>query len=69
MALYFGSDKVKINLDGIMCCLNLNFDSNDAVIARLLSLDGYILKDLEGTYLIPYDYVALNLEKETNNYG
>lgn len=69
MALYFGSDKVKINSDGIICCLNLNFDVNNAVIARLLSLDGYVLKDLEGTYLIPHDHVALNLEKETNNYG
>jgi hypothetical protein len=51
MALYLGDNKVKINLNGIMCSLNL-FSSNlilNGVL--LLSSEGYILRDSNGLYL------------------
>ena len=53
MALYFGSKKQKIIIDGDYCCLEL-FSTTDVInIVRLLSSDGYILKDVNGVYLIP----------------
>lgn len=51
MALYLGSNKVKINLDGKVYYLNLFskivITNNDI----LLSADNYILQDLNGVYL------------------
>lgn len=51
MALYLGSDKQKINLDGHIYYLNLFskiiITNNDI----LLSSDNYILQDLNGLYL------------------
>lgn len=52
MALYLGNDKIKINLDGIVYCLNLapiNVITNNI---RLLSSDNYILQDSNGIYLL-----------------
>jgi hypothetical protein len=51
MALYLGDNKVKINLNGTVCSLNL-FSSNlilNGVL--LLSSEGYILRDSNGLYL------------------
>lgn len=51
MALYLGDNKVKINLNGIMCSLNL-FSSNLILNGvSLLSSEGYILRDSNGLYL------------------
>lgn len=48
MALYLGSsEKVKIISNNVKCILNIVIVSN-----RLLSSDNYILKDLNGLYLI-----------------
>lgn len=51
MALYLGSNKVKINLDGVAYYLNLY--STTAIVngIALLSSDDYILKDSNGLYL------------------
>ena len=51
MALYLGDNKIKINLNGIVCSLNL-FSSNlilNGVL--LLASEGYILRDSNGLYL------------------
>lgn len=55
MALYLGNDKVKINLNGVVYCLNLY--STQPIIngTILLSSDDYILQDFNGIYLIPND--------------
>lgn len=51
MALYLGSNKVKINIDGIV--YNLNLYSENAITngVKLLSSDGYILQDKNGVYI------------------
>lgn len=51
MALYLGSDVIKINLNGVAYRLNLfsTVPISDAI--RLLSSDGYILKDSTGVYI------------------
>lgn len=86
MALYLGSNgRIKINLDGAVYCLNIyskvpvvngiRLVSSDGFILKdskrlylttkahvdlvddvLLSLDDYILQDLDGLDLIPSDY-------------
>lgn len=55
MALYLGKNKVKINLNGIVYCLNLYSATSIANIGWLLSSDDYILQDSNGIYLIPRD--------------
>ena len=50
MALYLGEHRVKINLDGIVYCLNV---VSDRVL--LLSSDNYILQDSNEIYLVPND--------------
>lgn len=51
MALYLGNNKVKINLNGIVCSLNL-FSSNLILNGiLLLSSENYILKDSNGVFL------------------
>lgn len=51
MSLYLGNEKVKINLGGNTYCLNIF--SNIPIInrTRLLSLEGYVLKDINNAYL------------------
>ena len=51
MALYLGSEKVKINLNGVV--YNLNLFSTTPILngVLLLSSEGYILKDANGIYL------------------
>ena len=52
MALYLGnSEKLKIILDNIVYRINIAFDANVENNIRLLSSDGYILKDSNGLYL------------------
>ncbi len=51
MALYLGENKVKINLDGVVYCLNLFSEIPITNGIRLLSSDNYILQDSNGIYL------------------
>lgn len=51
MALYLGSDKVKINLDDNTYCLNLYSISPITNGIRLLSKDFNVLKDLNNLYI------------------
>lgn len=51
MALYLGSDKVKINLNDVKYYLNLYSETPITNGIRLLSFDNYILKDSGGLYL------------------
>ena len=51
MALYLNNEKVKINLDGLTYYLNLFSKTPITNGVRLLSSDGYILKDANGLYL------------------
>lgn len=59
MALYLGSNKVKINLNGVVYCLNLFTATPATNDGWLLSYDNYILQDCNGVYLIPYDYTPV----------
>lgn len=59
MALYLGSEKLKINLDGILCHLNIYSKKSITNSIRLLSSDRYILKGSNGLYLIPKVYIDL----------
>lgn len=53
MALYLGSgDKIKIFLNGSLCRLNLLSAQLIITGIKLLTSDGYILKDSNGLYLI-----------------
>jgi hypothetical protein len=51
MALYLGGNKVNINLDGVVYCLNLFFETPITSGIRLLSSDNYILQDSNEVYL------------------
>lgn len=52
MALYLGSsENLKIFLNGILYYLNLYSETPITNNIRLLSSDGYILKDSNGLYL------------------
>lgn len=51
MALYLGSNQVKINLDGVKYYLNFYSSSPITNGVRLLSKGEYILKDSNGLYL------------------
>lgn len=55
MALYLGENKIKINLNGIVCSLNLFSLTPITNGDLLLSSDDYILQDSNGIYLIPND--------------
>lgn len=52
MALYLGgSEKLKVFLNGSLCHLNLFSTTSIINSIRLLTSDGYILKDSNGLYL------------------
>lgn len=52
MALYLGnSEKLKININDSVFCLNLLFEKPITNGIILLSSDSYILKDSNGLYL------------------
>lgn len=55
MPLYLGNEKVEINLDGNSCKLNLYSSTPIVDVVRMLSSDGYVLKDSNGLYIIPKD--------------
>lgn len=51
MALYLGSDMIKININGASYHLNLFSDVPIINGIKLLSSEGYVLKDINGLYL------------------
>lgn len=51
MALYLGTNKVKINVDGKTYRLNLLSTIPTIIGTRLLTPDDYILKDINGLYI------------------
>ena len=52
MALYLGnSEKLKINLNGIVCCINILYEAPMESGIRLLSSEGFFLKDSNELYL------------------
>ena len=53
MALHLGSEKVKLNLNGVLYNLNLYSSTPIVETIRLLSSEGYILKDSNDLYLVP----------------
>ena len=54
MALYLGSsEKLKIISNNVKRILNISTAVDQSNNIRLLSSEGYILKDLNGLYLIP----------------
>ena len=59
MALYICGKRVKLNLNGVVCSLNLA----NVVTANksLLSSDNYILKDSSGLYLVPKTDLPFNV--------
>ena len=71
MALYLGENKVKINLNGIVYCLNLYSTTSTINNGWLLSSDNYILQDSNGIYLIPKDFSEIvidNVLLSSDNY-
>lgn len=62
MALYLGNDKVKINLDGVIYCLNILTATPTILDNILLSSDNYILQDLNGLCLIPKDSILPSVD-------
>lgn len=57
MALYLGGGKLKINLGNNIYRFNIFTETSEPIIngIRLLSSDGYILKDINGIYLTALD--------------
>jgi hypothetical protein len=53
MNLYLNGKKQKLYLNGVLCRINLAPAKTITNIVRLLSSDGYILKDSNGLYLTP----------------
>lgn len=54
MALYLGgSDKLKINVNDTVYCLNVFSTTPVIDNIRLLSFDNYVLQDSNGIYLTP----------------
>ena len=51
MGLYVGNNKFKLNINYLLCRLNIPVESSSASNG-LMSSDNYILQDLNGLYLI-----------------
>lgn len=51
MALYLGSEKVKINLSGIEYALNIFSEKPIVNGVLMLTSEGYILTDADGVYI------------------
>ena len=51
MGLYLGSKKKKLKFNGTICSMNITPAPTIFNGIRLLSSEGYILKDLNGLYL------------------
>lgn len=61
MAVYLGSDgQRKVILNNVVYCLNLTPETSIIYGIKLLSLDDYILRDVNGLYLT---------SKDGDNYG
>ena len=52
MVLYLGKNKLKLNLNGVSHRLSIISNPTVKVVSRLISKDGFILKDSSGLYLI-----------------
>lgn len=52
MALYLGSTKVQIILDGVIYNVNSYFENYFTDSILLLSSDDFILQDLNGVYIV-----------------
>lgn len=50
MAVYLGSNKIEVNIDGIV--YDVNFYASTVNNAFLISSDDYMLVDIDGKYLI-----------------
>ena len=59
MALYLGNSRVKINLDGVVYCLNLYSKTPITNGIRLVTSDGLILKDANRLFITTYSDVCL----------
>lgn len=74
MAIYVGGIKYKLILDRDICGLNICTSTPITNGVRLLSLDDYILKDINGLYLTTTEYIqSLSLDNSiltdnNNNY-
>ena len=71
MALCLGRERVKITLDGVACCLNLFSRTSVVNTVGLMSSDGYVLKDSNGVYVVPKDYIGViidNIILSADNY-
>lgn len=57
MALYLGTNKVKINLDGMIRKIAVFEDIDNVLLngIKLLSFEGYTLKDSNGLYITSRD--------------
>ena len=57
MALYLGTNKVKINLDNMIRKIAVFKDADDILLngIKLLSFEGYALKDSNGFYITAKD--------------
>ena len=53
MVIYVNSKKYKMIVNGIFTNVSIGSDPFVNKTPRLLSSDGYILKDVNGVYLIP----------------
>lgn len=51
MALYLGSERIKVNINGVVYNLNLFSETSIFNGVLLLSSEGYILKDINELYL------------------
>lgn len=67
MALYLGSEKIKINLDSIIYHLNLY--SNTPIVngVLLMSSDGYTLKDTNNKYITTPEKINGTSLLDSNN--
>lgn len=53
MAIYLGSKKKKLNINGVKHIVNIYSQELVNNTVRLLSSDNHILKDSNGVYLVP----------------
>ena len=61
MALYLGSgEKLRVSLGSTPCLLHLVSVPPDTSGVRLLSSDGFVLRDSYGLYLVPKDSLIIS---------
>lgn len=64
MALYFGSKKIKLHLNGHQSKLNINLEHPITENVLLFSSENYILQDSNGAYI-----TAIQQEEQQNGNG